>query len=196
MRIWFDIDEVLSATWDHLLKVNNNEIKWVKFYREDWTEYYFFENKKLSWKITYEEWGELFANLFNDHLSIPTVDWVEWVVKKLKEDWHDIFVITARELDFEKHTEDWLNKNFWDVFESVHFIKSKNVTKWHIAEELNLDLFIEDHIEYCNTVAEKWIKTLLFDVPANRKHTELNENVERIHKMEQVLDIVEKLKKT
>lgn len=191
MRIWFDIDEVLCATWQHILRKNNYKISWIDFKLEDWTEYMIEDTPKLSWILSPEDAEKYFKNIYIENdLNISPVDWVTWVVKKLKEDWHEVFVITAREVEWEEHTELWINKHFWDIFESIHYIKKENISKWELAERLNLELFIDDSMEHCISIAEKWIKTLLFDIPSNRKHINLSENIQRIHKMEEILNFV------
>lgn len=190
MKIWFDIDDVLCDTARYICEKNNNIINWVPFTIEERTTYALSDNKKLGFK-DYDESEGYYRSLFSDDwdLNVPTLKNAKNVIEELKNEGHKIYLITSRPLEYEHHTNLWLEKNFWlKSFKEIHFIARENTTKWRLCEELELDLFVEDYTWYCEEVAEKWIKVLMMDMPYNRSMKDLWRNIERIYNLDEIFD--------
>ena len=143
--IWVDCDEVLSETMDELLKRSPLKEKWIK--KSDITSYDLFEVKKL-W-MTLEEAIDLFFWFFESpeyYLAKP----VSWAYEKLyerKQDWHTLFVVTARK----KHHEEQTRKRV-----ETHF-------PWIFSDYLFMGQYTEDEIPKSQLCKNKWIQVLIDD---------------------------------
>lgn len=104
-------------------------------------------------------------------------------INKLKEEGHEIVLITARfdELlddgyfDAKEVTKKWLNKH--GIKYDKLIVNAQN--KGEIAEENNVDVFVDDSLKNCLSVASKGIKTFIMD---NRYNTNINsKDVTRVY---------------
>ncbi len=175
LKIWVDLDDTLFVVlWEELLEQYNQKFHeiikmddidtfdcgWIQ---ELMNEYHIFETDNAR------------------NLQIHT-GW-ESVLKWLKSQWHQIYVITSREIDAKQSTHDILNKYFWDnFFEEIIFIKENwHDNKYTAANKLSLEIVIDDgphHITSYNTHFNG--KICVFHAPWNRNITENNSNIFRI----------------
>ena len=82
------------------------------------------------------------------------------ILKLLKEDGHDLILITARggiNKDMIKLTEDILKENDLDVFSKSYFgVKDKA----EVCVKEKIDLMIDDSYEHCSNIAKEKIRTI------------------------------------
>lgn len=170
MNIGIDIDDTITKTYEeieiyakgytkNILKRNfelqNTEIldpMWPK-HLYNWTT----EEDSKFWDLYYEK---IMENLK------PKEDAIE-VINKLSKK-NNIIIITAR-WDKEngiiaKITEEWLKRN------KVNYTKLfiGQLDKRKIAEECNIDVFIDDSYKTCEQIAELGIKTYMMDSRINK----------------------------
>lgn len=167
MRIGIDIDDTICNTWDFVIPYLSR---------------YFnisIDNLKNSDKIYYEACNTTpieyckFSKKYYPSIALkykikPNV---RKVLKKLKEDGHEIIFITARS-----------NNGFYDPYKtSLKYLNKHKIPydklivnakeKAPICLEEKIDLFIDDSIRNCTEVANKNIPVLLFDANFNKKCT-------------------------
>jgi uncharacterized HAD superfamily protein len=100
-------------------------------------------------------------------------------INKLKEEGHEIILITARwndiGVDTESITKKWLKKH---GIKYDKFIMNAQ-DKGEVAFENKLDVFVDDSLKNCLSVDSRGIKTYIMD---NRCNTECNHpNVKRVY---------------
>ena len=181
MNIGIDIDGVLTNDDDYFLDYTakycyENNLK--SFVNPNLYEY-----KKLNWdKNTINDFRiKYFLNYIKNE---PARKFASEVTKKLKEDGHKIFIITARHKTAENGefanenvrecTLDWLRRNDI-VYDKVIFTKTPKVRE---ILENKIDLMIEDSPDTINELV-KVVKVLYFDTRYNR-HIELD-NITRVY---------------
>jgi uncharacterized HAD superfamily protein len=118
------------------------------------------EEYKDFWKKHDLEFFELTGVL--PHASIT--------INRMKKD-HKIHIITARDYNTSKLTEEWLNKHKI-VYDELYFATSDkvDVCKWK-----NIDVMVEDKPANALLLAEAGIKVILFEQPYNKtvKHSNI-----------------------
>ena len=198
MRRGIDLDEVVADTIMALVNFHNERYG-TNFNKNDFHSYYFWEiwggTKKEAINKIYEFFGtDHFANIAPIAGSLNAME-------KLKENGHELFVITGRQNEIIKETEEWIEKHFTKVFSGVHFANSYNLTsqplkKSAICNQLDIEIIVEDDIYHANDLAEYGIKVLLFDQPWNQNGLESKENIERVYSWEEIIDkiIIDALK--
>ena len=121
------------------------------------------ENFEKAFLETYEE----------VRLHCPAIQFASEVIKKLKEDGHTIYIITARNNNssyvpskmasfVEDFTIDWLKKNDI-IYDKIFFAPWK---KDIICSENNVDVLIEDAVSNIEAVS-KVTNVIIFDAPYN-----------------------------
>lgn len=167
MNIGIDIDDTITDTFNtqfnlaqkftietlnKTARINKPEnFKYQYYCREfhNWTEE---ENLKF-WKENYE-------SILKNSKPKP---YVKEILDRLKSDGHKIIIITARfsldNINPEDITRKWLEDN--EIRYDKLIVNAKNKKK--VANENNIDIFIDDDIENCQEVAELNIPTLLMD---------------------------------
>ena len=125
-------------------KVDNKNISWKK--RFDWTD----EERKGFLEKYHKRMIEK-SNLMPG---------AKRILKLLKEDGHDLILITARggiNKDMIKLTEDILKENDLDVFSKSYFgVKDKA----EVCDKEKIDLMVDDSYEHCSNIAKEKIKTI------------------------------------
>ncbi len=148
MRIGIDIDDTLldtSKSFDKVIKKYN-----VNF------------SKKLNDKWTSEEREFICANyMFETLVNAKPKEKSQEVVKKLQEEGHKLYVITARGNIHCKNIEEEtykIIKNLYNIDE-FYFGYSNKQDK---AKSLKLDLMIDDNISVYNSIKNIGIDCILF----------------------------------
>ncbi len=171
MRIGIDIDGVLTNEDDYILECA------TKFCYENNLEYfnnpYNYETKKFSWNNDKNILEQYRDKYFYEYVkNEPPRKFASEIIKKLKEDGHEIFIITGRYKSHDNNGEgrqmrtqikEWLNKNEI-VYDKLIFAK---VPKIKELKENKIDIMIEDSpstIPLINDI----VKVFCFDNRYNR----------------------------
>jgi uncharacterized HAD superfamily protein len=188
MIIAIDIDEVLGQFMKALVEFHNNKYK-TNLKLEDFFSYKFWE----VWGGTKEE---AIQKVYDFHKTnyfkniIPVKDSQE-SVKKIKEN-NKLFIITSRQDDVIEETKNWIEKNFPNTFSNIYFTNhfSKNgiqKTKKEICDLIDIDILIEDSLEYSLECIKPNRKIFLLDYPWNKKDV-LPTGIERVYSWKEIME--------
>ena len=149
MRIGIDVDETLTDT-----EISFNEV--IKKHNINF-------NKKYSDKWSKKEADYILSNFCEEIIAGSKLKkGVERVIKKLKQEGHDLFIITARSNHYFKNietiTHSLMKENNLE-FDGYYFNQNK---KSDIAKELKIDLMIDDNINVYNNMKKENIDCILF----------------------------------
>jgi uncharacterized protein len=188
MKIGIDVDEVLCELLDGFLKFYNEKYG-RKFAREDFLDYHF---EKLNGG-TQEDVDKLL-----EEYGYPSdIDVVTGAVESLKNlsGYHELIVLTARYPKFKEKTEEFLNKNFGDIFSDVLYTGEiylkHGTTKADLCCEKNIDVMIDDNKTFACEIAEKGVHVLLLNKPWNQGVE--HENITRVDDWDECLKIICKM---
>ena len=167
MRIGIDIDNTLTEVQDKLNKaafeyaiqlgknIDNydNPMENIKNNRDTYKKKFQFTYEELKYFLK-----EIQENITNN--ATPRENAKE-VIDKLKEDGHEIYIITARDSDFHddpyKLSKDWLDKN--KIYYDKLIVNARE--KSSVCKIEKIDLFIDDQLNNCLSVANVGIKTIM-----------------------------------
>ena len=167
MRIGIDIDNTLTEVQDKLNKaafeyaiqlgknIDNydNPMENIKNNRDTYKKKFQFTYEELKYFLK-----EIQENITNN--ATPRENAKE-VIDKLKEDGHEIYIITARDSDFHddpyKLSKDWLDKN--KIYYDKLIVDARE--KSSVCKKEKIDLFIDDQLNNCLSVANVGIKTIM-----------------------------------
>lgn len=168
MNIGIDIDDTINNMHNIILK------KGIEFNKRE----------KINFKINPNlwdlkkafGWDEFTVSKFLDETleeacyKAETKENAVGVINKLKIEGNKIIIITSR-----------TTKNAYEISEK--WLKQKNINfdklivgatdKRKACLENEIDVFIDDNVEFCNNVLTTKAKVLLFDSPCNQNETEL-----------------------
>ncbi len=167
MRIGIDIDNTLNKVQDKLnkaafdyaislgKKIDNydNPLEDIKNNGDTY---------KKKFQFTYEELKYFLKEIQEDitNNALPREN-VKEVIDKLKEDRHEIYIVTARDSEFHddpyKLSKDWLDKN--NIYYDRLIVNARE--KASVCKNENIDLFIDDQLNNCLSVANVGIKTIM-----------------------------------
>ena len=169
MNLGIDIDDTINNLHDMLIKKGTE----------------FNEREKIDHKINQNawHWDKAFGwddqmaqkfldeNMENIYLNAGIKENAAEVINKLHTEGNKIVIITARGpehvQDIYKTSEIWLKqKNV--IFDKL-IVNSKDKTKACI--ENNIDVFIDDHVDFCEGVSTTNAKVFMFDSPYNKEET-------------------------
>ena len=138
MRIGIDIDNTLNKVQDKLNKAA--------------FDYAISLGKKI------DNYDNPLEDIKNNALPRENV---KEVIDKLKEDGHEIYIVTARDSEFHddpyKLSKDWLDKN--NIYYDRLIVNARE--KASVCKNENIDLFIDDQLNNCLSVANVGIKTIM-----------------------------------
>ncbi len=175
LKIWVDLDDTLFVVlWEELLERYNQKFHdIVQMHdidtfdcggiKELMNEYHIFETENAT-KLQ------------------PHTGWIE-VLKQLKSQGHQLYVITSRVITARENTEIILEKYFWNnFFEEIIFIKDLwHDNKYIAANKYNLDIVIDDGPHHIEAYKHNFLwKICVFHAPWNRNIREDNKRVFRI----------------
>lgn len=185
MIIGIDIDDTITDTYEVMFNYAQeytvNVLKKEPIIKEvnlcnthsyiealyDWTE----EEDKEFWKLYYEK------NLKEVKPKTLALE----CLQKLQKEGYKIILITARiqpnnyHLDVQNETEKWLERN--NIPYDKLIINGRHKEK--IAQEENIDIFIDDSFHNCQAVSDVGIKTYIMDTRVNRGLD--TKNIERVY---------------
>lgn len=167
MRIGIDIDNTLNKVQDKLnkaafdyaislgKKIDNydNPLEDIKNNGDTY---------KKKFQFTYEELKYFLKEIQEDitNNALPREN-VKEVIDKLKEDRNEIYIVTARDSEFHddpyKLSKDWLDKN--NIYYDRLIVNARE--KASVCKNENIDLFIDDQLNNCLSVANAGIKTIM-----------------------------------
>lgn len=168
MKIGIDIDGVLTNDDEFILDYatkfcyENN----IDFYKDP----YLWETRKFNWE---EETLQKYRNkYFWEYVNNePPRKFASEIIKKLKEDGHQIYIITSRYLTTSDTTDgekmrkcinEWLKK--YDIqYDSIYFSNNKLVD----IKNLKLDIMIEDSPKYIPNYSKE-VHVFCYDCRYNR----------------------------
>ena len=171
MRIGIDIDGVLTDDDQYLLDCTSKYC--YENNRKGFVNPYGYEFDKLDWdEETIEDYR---AAYFYDYLDLePARKFAGEVIKKLRGDGHDIFIITGRYKTYENTVDGdgqeirdktirWLKKNDI-IYDQIIFAK---VPKIRELKENKIDLMVEDSPDTIRLIKE-FTHVFCFDTRYNR----------------------------
>ena len=195
MNIGIDIDDTICNTYEVFLpyfkKFMEEELKReYQFDLEDKTDYYKLQKRfGLTDDEDFAFWEKYFPTIVEE--VIPKESSVK-VIRKLKEEGNNIFLITARYavegFDIRGITEKWL-KEKGIVYDKL-IINSHN--KLEIANEEKIDIFIDDSVRNCSMLIDGNIKTCMYTTEYNNFYE--NENMTRVYSWDEFYKIVKEEK--
>ena len=190
MRIGIDFDDVVADSISFIVRLHNERYG-TSLTRESMTSWRFEE----VWGTTLEEairrTNEFFAE---DQVTgvAPVAGSVE-AIKKLKEQGHELYILTGRSENDVEETERWIKHHFPDVFKGVHYGNFFTLNKNHVfrkkldtCRELGIEVLIEDNDKTALECAAAGIKVFLITTPWN-KNFKTTPNIQRVHSWEEIL---------
>lgn len=173
MKIAIDLDEVIACFLDAFIKYHNNIHK-TTYKKSDFFSYEF-------WKVIGGTKEEMIDEVYRFHDSsyfdniLPLGEAIE-AINKLKEN-NDLYIITSRQDDFMVKTKKWLDKYLPDTFIAIlnsnaYPKKGTRRSKSDLCDENNIDIMIDDVLDYATECMKPGRKIFLFRYPWNT-----NENI-------------------
>lgn len=148
-----------------------------------------FSNQQWGTNLTTEDYDENWAKLWHvDEVELmrradifhrsgvlaqcQPIDGALPALRHLKQDFR-LIVITSRRIQVETETLAWINQNYPDIFEEIHFagiwdainVKSDIMaqsTKAALCQQLGANYLIDDQFKHCHAAAESGVASLLF----------------------------------
>lgn len=178
MNIGIDIDDTL--TYSHELRLAYGQ----KF------DYKNFGGSKLknsngrdtmdifSWdeETDMKLWWEILSKAEKSNAPRP---FAKEMIKKLREDGHKIFIISARDEKYFKkpyeESKQWLDDNAIEYDKIIIECKEKGKT----CKELGINVFLDDKEENCIEVANEGIQAFIFDNVFNQNFNDAR--IKRVH---------------
>lgn len=133
-------------------------------------------------------------------LSIPARENAAAVFKKLKEEGHNLYIITSRAHAteegitgklFRKMLFDWLDKE-GIIYDDIELCREhgSEIDKLEACKKFNIDIMIDDKAENVMTLA-KICKVLCFDAKYNKDC--IGDNIIRVHNFNEIYSEIEKI---
>lgn len=191
MIIGIDVDEVLADMNDKLNLYHNENYNT----NVERSHYKTFDLTK-TWNCTREEADNRFKEFLESHhfKKITPKEGAEKTINILKNQGHELIIITARGTIIHEETITWLNLHFKNIFSKIHFAKSWNSPgkrKWEICLDEKIEIMIDDGPHIIRDCSKHNIKSIIMDAPWNQ-----NENPEhsyRVKSWKEALTIIEKI---
>lgn len=185
--IGFDLDDVL-LDFNKALCEYNNLTYGTSHKREDVTTY----DLEELWGCNR---GEVIKRIFDfyqspAHMRVLPISGAVEGIRALKKD--NVFhIITAKPDILRSVTQQWLDKYFPGIFESVHFTNSIGFpgigrTKAEVCNELGVEIFVDDSMDNAKNVSSVGIPVLLLNSPWNQG--EVSQLVTRVNSWQEIVD--------
>jgi len=167
-EIGFDIDGVVADTMKAFIRVAKEEFGINYISKEQITSYWIEECLPIPLDIIETIINRLLADPFG--IELEPLPGAREVLVRLAAHGRLTFV-TARPA--KEPIEAWLFSLLSDVPRGdIRVIATgQHSAKARVLEELKLKYFIEDHLETCQDLHKRGIRTIVFDQPWNRGHT-------------------------
>ncbi|MEK6760665.1 MAG: hypothetical protein AABX93_01955 [Nanoarchaeota archaeon] len=104
------------------------------------------------------------------------------VLEKIKNSGNSLYLVTSRPELMGRITEEWLDRNFPNLFLEIYFSRSAYTNslmpnKANICKQIGAKVLVEDNPDHLINLNET--EALLYDAPWNKNHQQ--ENVTRVH---------------
>jgi len=167
-EIGFDIDGVVADTMKAFIRVAKEEFGINYIRKEQITSYWIEECLPIPLDIIETIINRLLADPFG--IELEPLPGAREVLVRLAAHGRLTFV-TARPA--KEPIEAWLLSLLSDVsHKDIRVIATgQHSAKARVLEDLKLKYFIEDHLETCQDLHKRGIRTIVFDQPWNRGHT-------------------------
>lgn len=183
MRIGIDIDDTITDTYEVLFnyaqRYNVEElhksaaINMGKCTSHHYTSFMHNWNDDEASKF----WRKYYLEILG---KVRPKTFAKEYISKLAEN-NEIYLITARFDDdtesAKKVTEEWLKDHGIKYDKLILKAEQKDI----VAKENNIDIFIDDSFDNCQSVSNAGIKTYLMDSRTNRVLDESKENFSRVY---------------
>jgi uncharacterized HAD superfamily protein len=167
-EIGFDIDGVVADTMKAFIRIAREEFGINYISKEQITSYWIEECLPVPLDIIKSIINRLLADPFG--IELEPLPGAREVLMRLAAHGRLTFV-TARPA--KEPIEAWLVSLLSEVpREDIRVIATgHHLAKAEVLEELKLRYFIDDHLETCQDLHSRGIRTIVFDQPWNRGHT-------------------------
>ena len=189
MNIGIDIDDTINNLHEIIFEkgkefnkcnsivFNENPNEW------DWDKAFGW-NDELALKFLHQ-------NIEDSYLSASIKENAVNIINKLYNDGHKIFIITSRS---KKHCKDpfgvseqWLKQH--NIKYNKLIVGAEN--KASVCMKNDIDVFIDDHVDFCEGVSKTSTKVLMFNSPYNQNET----RYKRVNSWEEVYKNILEYKK-
>lgn len=194
MRIGIDIDNCISNFNDILLKEylkHDKELRNTGIINEN-PEYL----RKGMFDWTDEEENSFYnANIENFAKKLKPIEDSSYYIKKLKEDGHEIYIITGRNNGEYKNpyelTVEWLNK--YDIIYDKLILTDAydKHSKTIVCLENNIDLMIEDSTRISLDLTNNGIKVFTM----NTRYNQQEQSLDKVSKWKEIYERISKINK-
>ncbi len=193
MIIGVDIDDTLTDIRD---EVGAAALKYAQSLNKDidetkvvWDKNNNGSSFKERYNFNYDELLYFFGNIQENIIkkAKPREDVVD-VIKKLREDGHKIYIITARDSEFHNNpyelSKTWLNKNNIEYDKLI--VDARDKAK--ICREQNIEIFIDDKLSNCLQISNENIVTIRIT-----NYTEQHQNIVNKKNWKEIYEYIKQL---
>lgn len=193
MIIGVDIDDTLTDIRD---EVGAAALKYAQSLNKDidetkvvWDKNNNGSSFKERYNFNYDELLYFFGNIQENitKKAKPREDVVD-VIKKLREDGHKIYIITARDSEFHNDpyelSKTWLNKN--NIGYDKLIVDARDKAK--ICREQNVEIFIDDKLSNCMQISNENIVTIRIT-----NYTEQHQNIVNKKNWKEIYEYIKQL---
>lgn len=186
-----DIDDVLAMNAQAFVDFSNK--RWgtnltVKDYSDHWHDLWQADDQETQRRI--KEY--VASGTFRKYLTVQDA---REILNSLKKHYR-LAVLTARQTSLQPETNAWLDKNFSDIFDEIHYAgiwdlpleEAIKHNKTAVAQRIGAKYLIEDQLKYAIPAAKAGIKVLLFGDYKWNQLDRLPPNVTRVKNWQEVLE--------
>ena len=188
MKIGVDLDGVLGQTIPAVIEYHNTihgtNLTLEQFHSNNYWE---------VWGGTREEAIQEVHNFYETPYfkNIKPVIGARESLKTLKKN-NELFIVTSRQNKIIPETKEWVEKYFPNIFSEMYFTNhftqnGDTKTKKEVCDSLNVDVLIEDVVEYAVECVTAKRKIFLLDYPWNRDAV-LPEGIQRVYSWEEIIE--------
>jgi uncharacterized HAD superfamily protein len=193
MNIGVDLDCTLADFQPALISFHNYHYKTNLVIEDFWT----FTFHKV-WGGSSEEGRRRVNHFYKTKFfrGIQPITGAVEAIRFLKEQGHQVYIVTARVAALEKPTKRWVEKYFPGLIDEIYFSNSHYAAtpgrsnKSDYCLSLNLDYLIEDDPNYAADCHSEKTKVVMLDWPWNRK-AKLPAGVIRVNSWAEVTSLFE-----
>lgn len=184
-----DCDEVLIESLRNLLDFTKDIYNHNWIY-EDFHDYFISRNDHVH--LTDQEAIILFDDYFASPFAetAPAVQGAKEKLFQLKNDGHQLIVVTARNDMGRKITYKQLELHYPDIFSDVifaHHYTDNHIPKSELCRNIAADYLIEDNMNYALDVVEHDIPVFLLERPRNSHRQEEHPHIYKIKGREDII---------
>lgn len=160
---------------------------------KDITSYFITEVFKISMEEAFDRIFKFYQS--EEFAKLPAEKDALEAVKFLKNQGHELYIITSRDTIIEDMTREWVNKNFPGIFKEIVFTKQfskdnlyNNIyTKSKACKKIKADMLVEDSPIFTEEVANEGIKVAFLTRPWNKNFVLKHKNIIRIKSLRELV---------